>query len=178
MLRGIYDEHTGLRDRFAGTGTVLPELAAWLGLVGLPARASGQPLDLRIDVPQPPYDTLDVHRCVQHDGDVLARVTLRFDELVESLRLVRQILRSLPTGAHAVPVSVPAAGSVGVGLVEGWRGPVVVGLEAGPDGIDQSLPSPGPVLAQLAGARARGHRQHRSRLPADQQVVQPVLQRT
>ena len=26
------------------------------------------------------------------------------------------------------------AGSVGVGLVEGWRGPVVVGLEAGPDG--------------------------------------------
>jgi Ni,Fe-hydrogenase III large subunit len=134
VLRGIYDEHTGVRDRFAGTGTVLPELAAWLGLVGVPARASGQPLDLRIDLPQPPYDALDVHRCVQHDGDVLARVTLRFDELVESLRLVRQILRSLPSGAHLVPVSVPAAGSVGVGLVEGWRGPVVVGLEAGPDG--------------------------------------------
>ena len=134
VLRGIYEEHTGLRDRFAGTGTVLPELAAWLGLVGLPARASGQPLDLRIDLPQPPYDALDVHRCVQHDGDVLARVTLRFDELVESLRLVRQILRALPTGAHTVPACVPAAGSVGVGLVEGWRGPVVVGLESGPDG--------------------------------------------
>jgi Ni,Fe-hydrogenase III large subunit len=134
ILRGIYDEHTGVRDRFAGTGTVLPELAAWLGLVGLPARASGQPLDLRIDLPQPAYQALDVHRCVQHDGDVLARVTIRFDELVESLRLVRQILRTMPSGAHAVPVNVPAAGSVGVGLVEGWRGPVVVGLEAGPDG--------------------------------------------
>ena len=134
VLRGIYEEHTGVRDRFAGAGIVLPELAAWLGLVGLPARASAQPLDLRIDLPQPPYDALDVHRCIQHDGDVLARVTIRFDELVESLRLVRQILRSLPSGAHAVPVSVPAAGSVGVGLVEGWRGPVVVGLEAGPDG--------------------------------------------
>jgi Ni,Fe-hydrogenase III large subunit/Ni,Fe-hydrogenase III component G len=134
VLRGIYDEHTGVRDRFAGTGIVLPELAAWLGLVGLPARASGQPLDLRVDLPQPPYDALDVHRCTQEDGDVLARVTLRFEELVESLRLVRQILRALPTGAHAVPVSVPAAGSVGVGLVEAWRGPVVVGLEAGADG--------------------------------------------
>jgi Ni,Fe-hydrogenase III large subunit/Ni,Fe-hydrogenase III component G len=134
VLRGIYDEHTGVRDRFVGTGVVLPELAAWLGLVGLPARASGQPLDLRIDLPQPPYDALDVHRCIQHDGDVLARVTIRFDELVESLRLVRQMLRTLPTGAYAVPVGVPVAGSVGVGLVEGWRGPVVVGLESGPDG--------------------------------------------
>ncbi len=34
-----------------------------------------------------------------------------------------------------------------------------------------------PVVAELAAARARGARQHRSRLPADQQVVQPVLQR-
>ncbi len=41
-LRGIYEEHTGLRDRFAGAGTVLPELAAWIGLVGLAGRASGQ----------------------------------------------------------------------------------------------------------------------------------------
>ncbi len=134
VLRGIYEEHTGVRDRFAGTGTVPPELAAWLGLVGLPARASGQPLDLRIDLPLPPYDALGVNRCLQQDGDVLARVALRFDELVESLRLVRQILRSLPSGTHIVPVSTPATGSVGVGLVEGWRGPVVVGLEAGPDG--------------------------------------------
>jgi len=134
VLRGIYDEHTGVRDRFSGTGTVLPELAAWLGLVGLPARASGQPLDLRVDLPQPPYEALDVHRCVQRDGDVLARVNIRFDELVESLRLMRQMLRSMPAGAHVVPVSVPSAGSVGVGLVEGWRGPVVVGLEAGLDG--------------------------------------------
>ena len=30
------------------------------------------------------------------------------------------------------------------------------------------------LVAELAGARARGDRQHRSRLPADQQVVQPV----
>ncbi len=34
-LRDIYDEHTGLRDRFAGAGTLAPELAAWLGVVGL-----------------------------------------------------------------------------------------------------------------------------------------------
>jgi len=59
---------------------------------------------------------------------------LRFDEIVESLRLVRQILRGMPTGAIGVGVKPPPAGSAAVGLIEGWRGPVVIGLEAGPDG--------------------------------------------
>ena len=134
VLRGIYEEHTGLRDRFAGAGAVLPELAAWLGLVGLAGRASGQALDLRVDAACAPYEELGVRRCAQQDGDVLARVTIRFDEFVESLRIVRRILRAMPSGEHALAVTVPLAGAVGVGLIEAWRGPVVVGLEAGPDG--------------------------------------------
>ena len=134
VLRDIYDEHTGLRDRFAGAGTVAPELAAWLGVVGVAGRASAQPLDLRLDAPVAPYPELCVQRCVREDGDVLARVNLRFDELAESLRLVRQILRDLPADAHAVAMAAPPAGATAVGLIEGWRGPVVVGLEAGAAG--------------------------------------------
>ena len=134
VLRGIYAEHTGLRDRFAEAGTVPPELANWLGLVGFAGRASGQALDLRIDAACSPYDELSVLRCTQQGGDVLARVNIRFDELFESLRLVRELLREMPSGEHAVAVPVPAPGGVGVGLIEAWRGPVIVGLEAGPDG--------------------------------------------
>lgn len=133
-LRDIYDEHTGLRDRFAGAGTVTPELAAWLGIVGVAGRASGQPLDLRLDAPVAPYGELGVRRCVGADGDVLARVSLRFDELAESLRLVRQILREMPAGEHRAAIPVPAAGSMAIGFIEGWRGPVVVGLESGAGG--------------------------------------------
>ena len=40
----IYEEHAGVRDRFVGAGTVTPELAARLGLIGLAGRASGQAL--------------------------------------------------------------------------------------------------------------------------------------
>jgi Ni,Fe-hydrogenase III large subunit/Ni,Fe-hydrogenase III component G len=134
VLRGIYEAHTGLRDRFAGAGTLAAELAAWLGVVGLAGRASGQPLDLRVDAPVVPYPTLGVRRCTQADGDVLARVNLRFDELIESLRLVRRILHEAPGGDHGIDVKPPPAGAIAVGLIEGWRGPVVVGLEAGPDG--------------------------------------------
>jgi Ni,Fe-hydrogenase III large subunit/Ni,Fe-hydrogenase III component G len=134
VLRGIYEEHTGLRDRFAGAGAILPELAAWLGLVGLAGRASGLTLDLRVDAACAPYDELGVRPCIQRDGDVLARVTIRFDEFVESVRMVRRILRAMPSGEHAVAMTVPVAGTFGVGVIEAWRGPVVVGLEAGPDG--------------------------------------------
>jgi Ni,Fe-hydrogenase III large subunit len=133
-LRGIYDEHTGVRDRFAGAGTITPELAAWLGIVGVAGRASAQSLDLRLDAPIAPYPELDVKRCVRAGGDVLARVNLRFDELEESMRLVVEILRHLPAGPHRTPVQAPVEGTAAVGLVEGWRGPVVVGLESGPAG--------------------------------------------
>jgi Ni,Fe-hydrogenase III large subunit len=71
---------------------------------------------------------------VRSEGDVLARVAVRFDELAESLRLVRTILDGLPAGSHCAAAGVPAEGSRGIGMIEGWRGPVAVDLEAGRDG--------------------------------------------
>jgi len=130
-LRVIYDEHDGLRDRFTGAGTVAPELAAQLGLTGLAGRASGQAFDLRSDMPCAPYEELRVVMCVRRDGDVAARVAVRFDELQESCRLVREIVTRLPPGPRWTAVSIPPAGSVGVGVIEGWRGPALVALEAG-----------------------------------------------
>jgi Ni,Fe-hydrogenase III large subunit/Ni,Fe-hydrogenase III component G len=133
-LREIYEEHAGVRDRFVATGTVTPELAARLGLIGLAGRASAQAFDLRVDLPCEPYASLAVQRCVRSEGDVLARVAVRFDELAESLRLVRTILDGLPAGSHCAAAGVPAEGSRGIGMIEGWRGPVAVDLEAGRDG--------------------------------------------
>ena len=133
-LRGIYEEHEGLRDRFAGAGIVTPDLAARLGLIGLAGRASGQDLDLRADHPWPPYADLGVAKSKRSVGDVLARVTVRFDELDESVRLVRRILALIPAGAHSGELPVPDPGTFGVGLIEGWRGPVFIALEAGEGG--------------------------------------------
>ena len=81
MLRDIYDEHAGLQDRFRDCGIVTPELAAKLGLTGLAGRASGQARDLRCDFPAAPYDALGVRKATQSDGDVAARVAVRFDEI-------------------------------------------------------------------------------------------------
>jgi Ni,Fe-hydrogenase III large subunit/Ni,Fe-hydrogenase III component G len=134
-LRAIYDDHAGLRDRFVGAGVVTPTLAAQLGLSGLAGRASGQAFDLRCDLPCDPYTHLAPKKITQTEGDVAARVAVRFDEVTESVRLVQQILRELPAGPHEGTISIPNEGALGVGMIEGWRGPVFLALEAGADGM-------------------------------------------
>jgi Ni,Fe-hydrogenase III large subunit len=134
VLRTIYDEHAGLRDRFTGAGVIAPPLAARLGLTGLAGRASGQAFDLRVDLPCTPYRELAVTMIGSRAGDVAARVAVRFDELAESVRLIERIIAALPAGPCREAVALPAAGSLGIGAIEGWRGPVLVALEAGPQG--------------------------------------------
>lgn len=132
-LRAIYEDHAGVRDRFTGAGALSPELARRLGVVGLVGRASGQELDARADFRAAPYDELVPMKVVRQEGDVAARVAVRFDEIAESCRLALALIASLPAGGHATAVAVPAAGSFATGLIEGWRGPVFVALEAGAD---------------------------------------------
>ncbi len=129
VLRTVYDEHAGLQDRFMTTGRVSPALAAQLGLTGLAGRASAQAWDLRCDHPAAPYDTLQVKMATHGNGDVAARVSVRFDEVFESLRLMRQIVAQLPAGAVRCDVALPTEVSCGAGWVEGWRGELFVALE-------------------------------------------------
>lgn len=133
-LRTIYAMHQGLQDRFVGTGRLTPEQARTLGAIGLAARASGIPRDLRVDQPSAPYDQLAPVVATRTEGDVAARVKVRFDETLESLRMCRQLLDTLPEGALAIEVPAAPAGQLGLGLIEGWRGPVMVALETGPEG--------------------------------------------
>jgi Ni,Fe-hydrogenase III large subunit len=113
---------------------VTPELAARLGVAGLAARASGRAQDLRRDFPSPPYDTLEVAVPTSAEGDVAARVGVRFDELAVSLRLCESLLAALPEGPVTIACHAPQPYALGLGYVEGWRGPVLVALECDPDG--------------------------------------------
>jgi Ni,Fe-hydrogenase III large subunit/Ni,Fe-hydrogenase III component G len=130
VLKDIYDDHAGLQDRFLTCGRLSPELAKRLGVVGFAARASGQSLDLRAQPAFEPYDRLGVAPHIHEEGDVAARVTVRFEEIFESLRLVRMITADLPLGEIAAPFETLAGPARGIGRVEGWRGEAMVALEA------------------------------------------------
>jgi Ni,Fe-hydrogenase III large subunit len=134
VLRDIFDESSSLQDRFITTGRLTPEQAHAFGVTGLAGRASGQAFDLRADMPCAPYGELAVRKAVFDAGDVATRVKVRFVELAESLRLIREIVRRLPPGTLRRELPVPPARAFGVGLVEGWRGEAFVALEAGEGG--------------------------------------------
>lgn len=129
LLRNIYDEHAGVQDRFIGAGRVEPRLAAQLGLCGLAGRASAQAWDARVEFACSPYDELDVRMATYRNGDVAARVIVRFDELFESLRLQREIVNLLPSAELlATPLPTLPGNGLGIGMVEGWRGEVMVAI--------------------------------------------------
>jgi len=134
ILRDIYDEHAGLQDRFRDCGRVSRELATKLGITGFAARASGVPADLRCDFPDATYAVLSVRRATHTEGDVAARVAVRFDETLESLRLIEQIVEAMPEGDLAIALPPFTTSAFAIGAVEGWRGPALVALESGPDG--------------------------------------------
>ncbi|CAG4884517.1 Ni,Fe-hydrogenase III large subunit [Georgfuchsia toluolica] len=131
ILRGIYDEHAGLQDRFIGAGHVDPKLAAQLGLCGLAGRASGIACDLRNDFPLAPYAAADFNMATHRNGDVAARVTVRFEETLESLRLIRFFIDHLPDGPVAIDADTDSLTGFGAGWIEGWRGEILVALDIG-----------------------------------------------
>ena len=127
-LQKIYDDHSGLQDRLMTTGTVTFDVATKLGLTGMAGRASGIVHDVRVDAPCAPYSKMEVHVSSRETGDVSARVDVRFDELYESLRLIRHLVDNLPTGAIRTEYVERGPEGCGAGWIEGWRGGIFTAL--------------------------------------------------
>jgi NADH-quinone oxidoreductase subunit D len=85
-------------NRTKGVGVINREDAISLGLSGPAARASGVDWDIRRDEPYEVYDELDFKIPVLPEGDVYARYIVRFEEMRQSSRMLRQLIDGLPEG--------------------------------------------------------------------------------
>jgi Ni,Fe-hydrogenase III large subunit/Ni,Fe-hydrogenase III component G len=117
---------TTLLARMKGVGVLTNEWAKKICTVGPPARASGVPIDARIDHPYAAYAELPPRIATQEAGDTWARVLVRVDELLESIRLVRMALQAMPSGPICAEVKeeIPP-GRIGVSVVEAPRGEAI-----------------------------------------------------
>ncbi len=134
VMQRIYDDQSGLQDRFARAGVLSATVAEHFSVCGLVARASGRKTDVRVDHPFAPYHEVQVQMVSDERGDVAARVAVRFNEVYESIRLIETLLATLPEGDIVGRIEANGPPSCGIGWIEGWRGDVFVALETAADG--------------------------------------------
>ena len=121
-------------DRLETTGRLSHAQAHRLGITGIAGRASGMDRDFRRDHPHCAYPHLRFGVAVRQEGDVLARLNVRIDEIRESFAMLEQ-LQHQHLGEPflgTVPPVPPLRHALG--YVEGWRGEIVHWTMTGKDG--------------------------------------------
>jgi Ni,Fe-hydrogenase III large subunit len=113
-----------VRARLEGTGTVHTEQANAVGLVGVAARASGLVRDVRFDHPAGWHRFAQAPVAVWPSGDVFARAKVRWLEIQRAGKFLEEQLATPPEGGLCDPVGALAPDTLGVALVEGWRGEI------------------------------------------------------
>ena len=106
----VATEETTVIQRLSNVGVLKYDDAVRLGTVGPTARAAGVARDARKDDPYASYAELDFKVITDTHSDVYGRAVVRVLELMESYKMVRQLLANLPEGPITVkaPRKVPA----------------------------------------------------------------------
>jgi len=117
-------DSSSVRARFEGTGAVFTEQANAMGLVGVAGRASGLVRDVRFDHPAGWHRFAQSPVAVWPDGDVFARAKVRCLEIQRAGTFIEEQLAAPPEGGIRDALPPPAADSLAVALVEGWRGEI------------------------------------------------------
>jgi len=110
--------------RAKGIGVLKREEAIRLGVAGPVLRGSGVKYDVRRVEPYGAYPDLEFDIPTFEEGDSYARFMVRFEEMKQSIRIIRQALEKLPKGpiARKAPLVIPEGEAVG--RVESSRGEI------------------------------------------------------
>jgi Ni,Fe-hydrogenase III large subunit len=93
--RRLFLGTSSMTDRLIGGGRLERSLIENYCAVGPLARGSGVSIDARHERPYGDYRRLGLQVVVRREGDAMARINVRFGELSESLRLLRQAIEQL-----------------------------------------------------------------------------------
>lgn len=107
-------------DRFETTGKVKLELLEPLHVTGPIARATGKPIDTRIDHPYGLYSEFNLKYRTTQSGDVLARFYIKSQEIQDSIRIIQTVLAKLDDGPTSTAVQIKDG--YALSMVEAPRG--------------------------------------------------------
>jgi NADH-quinone oxidoreductase subunit D len=90
------------RERTEGVGAITADEALALSATGPILRSTGIAWDLRRTMPYLAYDQVDFDVIVGTFGDNFDRYAIRFNEVRESIKIIRQVLDRMPPGDYRV----------------------------------------------------------------------------
>lgn len=126
-------KNSTVMSRLEKTGTISKERAEEIGLAGMAARAAGINIDSRFDYPDKWIKELNLQK-KKFDGvgDVYSRFRLRYEEIIESISIIRKIFEKLKefknepvNSGYEVLNKENSKDAFVISVVEGWRGEVV-----------------------------------------------------
>jgi NADH-quinone oxidoreductase subunit D len=90
------------QERLVGVGVITTEQALALSASGPILRSTGFPWDLRKSQPYLAYDEVDFDVIYTRNGDCYDRYRIRLQEILESVKIVRQCIEKMPPGDYRV----------------------------------------------------------------------------
>ena len=145
----VATQETTLINRLSGVGSLSHEDAVSLGAVGPTGRASNVDRDVRRDDPYAAYKDLSFKVITDTHNDVYGRTIVRVLELMESYKIIRQIVAQIPDGPVTVkaPRKIPAGEAVS--RYEAPRGEDVHYVKANGTDKPERVKVRAPTLANL-----------------------------
>jgi len=95
-IKKLIFHNSVFKQRAVGLAVITPDMVDKYGIVGTNARACGVKRDVRKDNPYLYYDQLDFDPPTATEGDVYARTWIRWQELIQTVDLIRQIMAKMP----------------------------------------------------------------------------------
>ncbi len=108
-------------DRTQDVGVIKPDFAIKNGISGPNLRAAGVAHDLRKDKPYYGYENFDFDLVIGSHGDIYDRMMCRFEEMKQSIKIIKQAMKNLPDGdinIYAPGIILPSKKDV-YGNIEG-----------------------------------------------------------
>ncbi len=94
----LFENNWSLSLKYKGIGAITKESASILNALGPLARAAGLETDVRAESSYFAYDKVGFEMILESGGDIYARNRVRLREILQSIKMVENIIQSLPEG--------------------------------------------------------------------------------
>jgi NADH-quinone oxidoreductase subunit D len=150
--KDVIESEETMLERTENIGRVSPELIEKLCAVGPMARYVGIRRDVRLNDPYAAYDEVPFDIVTRKEGDVLALLRLRLDELVASANMVSYAVQHLPAGPIRVKIPPIIPAGENASHCEAPRGEIFYYVKSSGGRTPDRVKSRQPTMANLPTA--------------------------